>query len=188
MLDLRQTIEGLNTHYSNKLENSRSGLNREAMMFNSWLIIGGVTFLVALGSFLIRPRDIPWATHLDRPSWLFFEPAIPFIWTVIFICGACSAVLVWQQAPGNPKTWLLMGLYLLVEIVTVAYIPATLRLRSLEVGTVLGGLAVALGVALLLLVLPISAKAALLLLPFVVWSPIGTYTTRRMIDLNPEAM
>jgi len=157
-------------------------------MFTPWLIIGGVTFLVALGSFLIRPRDIPWATRLDRPNWLFFEPAIPLIWTVIFVCGAWSAVLVWQQAPGSTKTWLLMGLYLLVEIVTVAYIPATLRSRSLEVGTILGALSVVLGVALFLLVLPISAKAALLLLPFIVWSPIGTYTTRRMIDLNPEAM
>lgn len=157
-------------------------------MFMNWLVIGGITFLVALGSFLIRPRDIPWAAHLDRPNWLFFEPAIPLIWTAIFACGAWSAVLVWQQAPATPKTWLLMGLYLLVEIVTVAYIPATLRSRSLEVGTVLGALSVVLGIVLLLLVAPVSEKAALLLFPFLIWSPIGTYTTRRMIDLNPEAM
>lgn len=156
-------------------------------MLKPWIIIGGITLLIALGSFLIRPRDIPWAKHLDRPNWLFFEPAIPVIWTVIFACGAWSAVRVWQEAPGTPKTWLLMGLYLLVEIITVAYIPATLRLRSLEVGTILGGLGLALGVVLMLLVWPISSLAALLLLPYVLWSPIGTYTTRRMIDLNPEA-
>lgn len=156
-------------------------------MLQPWIIIGGITLLVAFGSFLIRPRDIPWAKHLDRPRWLFFEPAIPVIWTVIFACGAWSAVQVWQAAPGSPKTWFLMGLYLLVEIVTVAYIPATLRLRSLEVGTILGGLGLALGVVLTLLVWPISQLAALLLLPYVLWSPIGTYTTRRMIDLNPEA-
>lgn len=157
-------------------------------MSTPWLVIGGITFLVALGSFLIRLRDIPWATHLDRPNWLFFEPAIPLIWTVIFACGVGSAVLVWQQDPGSTKTWLLMGLYLLTEIVTVAYIPATLRSHSLEVGTVLGALSVVLGIALLFFVLPVSGKAALLFLPFIVWSPIGTYTTRRMIDLNPEEM
>lgn len=156
-------------------------------MLNPWIIIGGITFLVALGSFLIRPRDIPWAKHLDRPRWLFFEPAIPLIWTVIFACGTWSAVLVWQHDPGSLKTWLLMGLYLLVEVVTVAYIPATLRLRSLEVGTVLGALGVILGILLALLVWPISERAALLLLPYILWSPVGTYTTRRMIDLNPEA-
>jgi translocator protein len=162
-------------------------LRGEKKVLKPWIIIGGITFLVAFGSFLIRPRDIPWAKRLDRPSWLFFEPAIPFIWTVIFICGAWSAVLVWQNDPGSLKTWLLMGLYLLVEIVTVAYIPATLRLRNLEVGTVLGGLGAVLGVILALLVWQVSGQAALFLLPYLIWSPIGTYTTRRMMDLNPEA-
>jgi tryptophan-rich sensory protein len=156
-------------------------------MIQSWMIIGGVTLLVALGGSSIRPRDIKWAKRLDRPNWLFFEPAIPFIWTVIFACGAWSAVIVWEKDPGSLRTWLLMGLYLLLEIVTVAYIPATLRLRSLTVGTVLGGAGVILGVLLTVAVWPISSLAALLLLPYVIWTPIGTYTTRQMIDLNPDA-
>lgn len=156
-------------------------------MITTWLVIGGITLLIALGSFLIRPRDIPWATRLDRPNWLFFEPAIPLIWTIIFACGAWSAVLVWEEEPGSLKTWLLMALYLLLEIVTVAYIPATVRLRSLTIGTVLGGLGVIFGVLLALTIVPISAKSALLLIPYLIWSPIGTYTTRKMIDLNPNA-
>jgi tryptophan-rich sensory protein len=156
-------------------------------MIESWMVIGSVTLLVALGSSLFRPRDIGWVKNLDRPKWLFFEPAIPFIWTIIFICGAISATLVWEEDPGSVKTWLLMVTYLLVEIVTVAYIPATLRSRSLTVGTVLGGTGVILGVLLLLTVLPISRTAALLLLPYVVWTPIGTYTTRKMMDLNPTS-
>ena len=44
-----------------------------------------------------------------------------------------------------------------------------------------------LGVVLTLAVLPISQTAALLLLPYVIWGAIGTYTTWEMIDLNPEA-
>jgi translocator protein len=156
-------------------------------MLKPWIVIGGITLLVALGSSFIKPRDISWAKRLDRPKWLFFEPAIPFIWTIIFVCGAWSAVLIWQNDPGSPRTWLLMGLYLLLEIITVAYIPATLRLRSLAVGTTLGGLGLLLGVALALTVGQFSKEAALLLLPYIIWSPIGTYTTRRMIDLNPEA-
>jgi translocator protein len=151
------------------------------------IIIGGVTVLVAFGSFLIRPRDIPWAKQLDRPKWLVFEPAIPLIWTVIFACGAWSAVQIWTRDPGSLQTWLLMAGYLLVETVTVAYIPATLRLRSLAIGTGLGALGAVLGVALALIVWPLSNQAALLLLPYILWSPIGTITTRRMIDLNPEA-
>lgn len=78
-------------------------------MLKSWMIIGGVTLIVALGSSLIKPRDISWSQRLERPKWLFFEPAIPFIWTVIFACGAGSAILVWEKEPGSLRSWLLMG-------------------------------------------------------------------------------
>ncbi|HEY9845081.1 MAG TPA: TspO/MBR family protein [Candidatus Caenarcaniphilales bacterium] len=157
-------------------------------MIKSWLVIGGVTLLVALGSALVKPRDLGWVATLQRPSWLFFEPIIPLIWTVIFTCGASSAYLVWQKNPGSFRTWFLMGCYLLLEIATVTYIPATLRLRSLTVGTVIGGTGAVLGILLTLIVWPMASGAALLLLPYVVSSPIGTYTTWEMIHLNPDAV
>lgn len=150
-------------------------------------MITGVTYFVAFGSFFIRPRDIRWATRLDRPRWLFFEPAIPLIWIAVFLGGATSATLVWQADPGSLKTSLLMVLYLLLEIVTVAYIPATLRSHHLAVGTTLGALGVILGLFLALSSWQISTTAGLWLLPYVIWSPIGTYATRQMMNLNPDA-
>lgn len=150
------------------------------------MVIGGVTLLVALAANFITPGDRRWFKRLRRPSWLTFEAAIPVIWTVTFICGAWSAYIVWENDPGSTRTWLLMGFYLLLEIVTVAYTPVMFRLRSLKVGTIIGGTGAILGVLLALTVLPISGWAALLLLPYVIWSPIGTYTTWEMIRLNPE--
>ncbi|MBD2727563.1 TspO/MBR family protein [Nostoc sp. FACHB-892] len=155
-------------------------------MIPSWIIIGAVTFLVALGSFFITPRDVKWFANLSRPRWLVFEPLIPIIWTVIFICGAASAYVVWEKNPGGIITWLLMALYLLVEIITVAYIPTMLRFRSLKVGEVLGLIGLISGVILAICVLPISLTAALLLLPYLVWTPIGTYTTDELKELNPQ--
>ncbi|MBD2243441.1 TspO/MBR family protein [Nostoc sp. FACHB-888] len=155
-------------------------------MIPSWIIIGAVTFFVALGSFFITPRDVKWFANLSRPRWLVFEPLIPVIWTVIFICGAASAYVVWEKNPGGIVTWLLMALYLLVEIITVAYIPSMLRFRSLKVGEVLGLIGLISGVVLAICVLPISLMAALLLLPYLVWTPIGTYTTDELKELNPQ--
>jgi tryptophan-rich sensory protein len=152
----------------------------------SWMVIGAVTFLIAVGSFFITPRDIKWFAQLSRPRWLVFEPLIPLIWTVVFISGAASASIVWQKNPGGLVSWLLMGLYLLLEIITVAYIPLMLRLRSLKTGEFFGAAGVVLGVLLTLCVLPISGLAALFLIPYLVWSPIGTYTTDELIQLNPE--
>lgn len=157
-------------------------------MLKSWMVIGGITLIVALGTILMRPRDTVWGVELLRPQWLVFEPAIPFIWTVIFISGAGSAILIWEKEPGSLKTWLLMALYLVLEVVTVAYIPMTLRLRSLKVGLMLGATGLVLGVSLTLLIWPISGLAAALLVPYLLWSPVGTYTTWEMIQLNPEAV
>lgn len=156
-------------------------------MIQSWMVIAAVTAIVAVGGVLFKPRDLKWAIGLRVPKWLTFVPLIPVIWTVIFVCGAWSANIVWQQDPGSTKTWLLMGLYLLLEIVTVSYTSVTLRLRSLLVGTILGGSGAILSIILALAILPISRQAAALLLPYIIWSPVGTFTTEEMIQLNPGA-
>ncbi len=156
-------------------------------MIKAWMVIGAVTLLVGLGSSFIRPRDTQWFKGLQRPDWLVFEAAIPVIWTIIFVCGAWSAVIIWENDPGSPRTWLLMGLYLLLEVVTSSYTIVMLRRRSLRTGTLIGGTGAILGILLTLVVWPISGWAALLLLPYDLWSPIGTFTTWQMTQLNPEA-
>lgn len=155
-------------------------------MIKSWMVIGAVTLLVALGSNLILPKDVKWFKRLQRPRWLTFEAAIPVIWTIVFICGAWSAYIVWEADPGSQKTWWLMGFYLLLEIAIVAYNPVMLRLHSLKAGTIVGAIASILGLILAITVWSVSPWASLLLLPFVIWSPIGTYTTWEMMQLNPE--
>ncbi|MGA9381601.1 MAG: TspO/MBR family protein [Phormidium sp.] len=155
-------------------------------MIKSWMVIGAVTLLVAMGSNLILPKDVKWFKRLERPKWLTFEAAIPIIWTIVFICGAWSAYIVWETDPGSLKTWWLMGFYLLVEIAIVAYNPVMLRLHSLKAGTIVGAIGSILGIILAITVWSVSPWASLLLVPYVIWSPIGTYTTYEMMQLNPE--
>ncbi|MEG3435661.1 TspO/MBR family protein [Pannus brasiliensis CCIBt3594] len=153
-------------------------------MIPSWLAIGAVTFLIALGGGTLTPRDVRWFARLRRPSWLTFEALIPVIWTVIYICGAISAYLVWEARPDNG--WPLMLFYLLVEITITAYTPVTCKLRSLQAGTIVGGTGFVLGLILAAFVFPVSTWAGILLLPYLLWSPIGTYTTWKMMELNPR--
>ncbi|MBF2006760.1 TspO/MBR family protein [Chlorogloeopsis fritschii PCC 9212] len=155
-------------------------------MIRSWMVIAGVTLLVALGANFITPGDRKWFKRLQRPRWLTFEAAIPVIWTVVFVCGAWSAYIIWENNPGSTRTWIYMGLYLLLEIVTVSYTPAMFRNRSLRLGTILGGTGFIIAVILAIAVLPISGWATLLLVPYLLWSPIGTYTTKVMERLNPQ--
>lgn len=155
-------------------------------MIKSWMVIAAVILLVALASNLVSPDDVRWFRRLRRPEWLTFEPAIPIIWTIIFICGGWSAYIVWEADPGSTKTWWLMGFYLLVEIAIIAYTPVMFRFRSLKDGTIIGAIGSILGIILALIVWPVSVWATALLIPYVIWSPIGTYTTWEMIRLNPE--
>jgi tryptophan-rich sensory protein len=153
-------------------------------MIPSWLLIGVVGFLVALGGGLLNSRDVRWFARLRRPDWLTIERLIPLIWTIIYICGAISAYLVWDAQPAN--RWFLMAFYLLVELTITAYTPVTCKLRSLKAGTIIGGTGFFLGCLLALLVFPVSSWAGILLLPYLIWSPIGTYVTWEMSHLNPR--
>jgi tryptophan-rich sensory protein len=156
-------------------------------MIKSWMVIGGVTLLlaIAIGS-LTPPAGAKWFNRLRRPQWLTFEQAIPVIWTVVFVCGAWSAYLVWEATPDNSQAWFLMVLYVLLELVTLAYSPAMFALRRLKVGTMIGATGLILAILLAIAVFPISEWATLLLLPYLIWSPIGTYTTWQMMQLNPS--
>jgi translocator protein len=156
------------------------------IMIKSWMIIGGIAFLVGFLGNWITPNQSQWFRQLKRPKWLTFESAIPLIWTVIFICVAWSAYIVWEYSPNTDMTRLMMGLYLLLEIFTIAYSPVMLRFRSLIIGTILGGTGLLICLLITLAVLSVSFWAALLLLPYLIWSPIGTYTTWQMSRLNPQ--
>jgi translocator protein len=155
-------------------------------MIPAWLVIGGVTLGVAVVLNRMSPQDIRWFNRLRRPDWLTFEQLIPIIWTTIFICGAWSAYLVWQQQPKTQLTWQLMVGYLILEIAIIAYTPVMCKLRSLRVGTIIGATGFFIGLILAIFVYRVSHLAFALLLPFLLWSPIGTYVTWVMIKLNPR--
>ncbi|MBW4690524.1 MAG: TspO/MBR family protein [Lyngbya sp. HA4199-MV5] len=156
-------------------------------MLKSWMVIGGVALLIAFASSILRPKDVKWFARLQRPRWLTFEALIPIIWTVVLICGAWSAYMIWERDPSSNNTWWLMGAYALLELAIVLYSPVTLWLRSLNAGTIVGGIGVVIGLILTFIVWSLSGWAALLLVPYLLWSPIGTYTTWEMAKLNPES-
>lgn len=155
-------------------------------MIKPWMVIGGIALLLAvIGGSIVPPRGVQWFRRLRRPDWLTFEKFIPLIWIFVLTCGVWSATLVWNQAPGTSTTWMFMAGYILLELAILAYNPALLVGRNLRFGTIVGLAGFVIGLMLALAVLNISGQAALLLLPFLIWSPIGTYTTWVMEKLNP---
>ncbi len=155
-------------------------------MLPSWLSIGGIAFIIAFIINRIPDQDRRWFFNLRRPDWLTFEWAIPFIWIFIFTCGIFSASLIWDTLGSNLSSWLFMTVYLLLEVAILAYTRVMSALRSLKVGTVIGGSGFFLGLILTIFVFPVNSGAGFLLIPYLLWSPIGTLVTWQMIPLNPD--
>lgn len=146
----------------------------------SWLVIGIVTIAVAMLSNIIRPKDIKWFRRLQRPSWLTFEKLIPVIWITVFICGGWSAYMAWEQT----QSWVWMIAYMVLELITVAFTPVLFWSRSLMAASVVGGTGFVIALLLALAVFKVSVWATVLLIPYLLWSPIGTLTTWQMEKLN----
>ena len=145
----------------------------------AWLVIAAVILLVAIGLNPSR-EDWAWFMRLQRPRWLSFERWIPLIWTSIYACFYAAALLSWQ-AGGR---WLPMAGFLVLLVLVQSYTLVICRTRRLASGTAIGFAGWLLGVALAAVVAPLSGRAALLLLPYLLWSPVGTFVTWRMERLN----
>jgi len=77
-----------------------------------------------------------------------------------------------------------MGAYLGLWVVVQSYTWLICTTRRLANGTTIGLAGWVWGIALAALDLPQSMPAALLLIPYLLWSPVGTFVTWQMQRLN----
>lgn len=152
-------------------------------MKTRWIIVLVSTAILVAGNLLSSLQNT-WFQNLIRPDWLTFEFLIPFIWTFIWICTTISAIIVWEKAVKRDSAKLFITLYAILAILTAAYSPIVVEFRSLLGGLIVGGLATLLVYILAIAVRKISITASFLLLPYLLWGPVGTYITWVLIDLN----
>ncbi|WP_315858033.1 TspO/MBR family protein [Cyanobium sp. HWJ4-Hawea] len=137
--------------------------------------------MVAVGALLNPSREqFAWFIRLRRPAWLTFEGLIPLIWISIYVCFYSSALLTWNGS----WSWGLMAGYLGLLLLVQSYTWLICTTRKLGNGTAVGLAGWVWGVALAMVVLPHSIPAVLLLIPYLLWSPLGTLVTWQMQRLN----
>ncbi|MCP9915565.1 TspO/MBR family protein [Cyanobium sp. ATX 6F1] len=147
-------------------------------------MLAALLILVVMGgvAFSLNPSrdEFQWFIRLRRPAWLTFERFIPLIWIGIYGCFYASALLSWNASGSAP---LMVG-YLLLLVLVQSYTLVIVRTRSLRNGTLLAAAGWAWGVALTIAVADVSGPGWWLLVPYLLWSPIGTFVTWRMQRLN----
>ncbi|MEA5410710.1 tryptophan-rich sensory protein [Synechococcus sp. BA-120 BA3] len=146
-----------------------------------WLTI---LLLMGLVIAVLTPsrQQFAWFLRLRRPRWLTFERWIPLIWSLIYLCFYASALLRWGA--GGAAAPLAMAAYLVLLVLVQSYTLLICRTRRLAWGTAAGLAGWIWGLGLALATLAVSPVAALLLVPFLLWSPIGTFVTWQMQRLN----
>ena len=143
-----------------------------------------IVILLVIGTLVVvimpSQDDFAWFLRLRRPGWLTFEALIPLIWLTIYACFYASALLVWYRT----SSLLLMSGYLLLLLLVQSYTWLICRTRRLANGTGVGLAGWLWGVALSVLVVRVSQPALFLLIPYLLWSPVGTLVTWQMQRLN----
>lgn len=142
-----------------------------------WILVVMVAVAISLNP---GREQFAWFMRLRRPAWLRFEGLIPLIWISIYACFYLSALLAWNA---SRSLWLMAG-YLVLLLLVQSYTWLICRSRRLAYGTVLGFAGWVWGGALTVMVLPGSGLAAALLVPYLLWSPVGTLVTWQMQRLN----
>lgn len=119
--------------------------------------------------------------ELSPPDWIFGP-----VWTTIYILGTLAAIMVWEHHdPFKMRSWAISGLFRLNLLFNVFWsylffvahqvLLAFVEMILLNMTTLM----------LILLIWPLSRRAAVLLLPYFVWVSFATYLTYEILVLNP---
>ncbi|MEI7667343.1 MAG: tryptophan-rich sensory protein [Synechococcaceae cyanobacterium ELA263] len=132
---------------------------------------------------LINPtrKDFAWYQGLRRPPWVTFSAFIPVVWLLIHACFYVSALISWSVR----SSWNLVLAYVLLLALVEGYTWLMCRSRRLSAGTILCLVGWSYGLILTLLLISISPSSALLMLPFLCWTPLEALITWQMRQLNP---
>lgn len=123
----------------------------------------------------------PQKAVVNPPEWLF-DPA----WTALYLLMGVSLFLVLQEGPGNPQVQISLVIFAIQLALNVAWSIIFFGRKSLR-----GGLAeiLILWAAILALIIifsQVSMLAALLLVPYLLWTSFATVLNYSILRLNPE--
>jgi len=123
--------------------------------------------IVVFGGVLIN-NGLAWYYTLTFPAWHPSALVIVLVWTIIYLCGAWSLIIIWNGVRCIRFPWIVTGFGLLVFL-NLLWSISFFQLHLLMVSLWVGGLFGVSVLGLMVLMWTTSKKASLLLLPFAVW-------------------
>lgn len=152
-------------------------------MWTPVIIAAGTAILLGAAGGLLTPIG-PWYRNLRKPSlqppdWLF-GPA----WTIILGLAAWSAVIAWNAAEGEAERTAVIILFATNAVCHLLWSPLFFKLRRPDWALVEVVFLWASLVALVIGLWPISPKASLLILPYLLWVSFASWLNWAIVRLN----
>jgi tryptophan-rich sensory protein len=148
------------------------------------ILIASVWGILVAGTGAFLTELTPWYRALRRPSWQppdwLFGPA----WTVILACASVSLYLGLRQAETRDRSWLLVGLFVLNGVLNIVWSPLFFRLRRPDWALAEVPLLWLSILVPMVLLLPVSRTAGLLMLPYLLWVSFAAFLNLTIVRLN----
>ena len=131
-------------------------------------------------------RPGPWYDRLTKPSWNPPRWLFPIAWTILYAMIAAAGWMVWRAA--GPGEWLTpISLWLLQLALNAAWSPAFFGLKRPGVAlVVVSGMWVTI-VATIVAFFEVSAGAAWLMVPYLIWVSYAAVLNAWIWRKNPNA-
>lgn len=152
----------------------------------SWSLMAfvGLNFLAATSGGFFKPGD--WFEQLKKPSWQPPNWAFPVVWSLLYAINAFAGWLVWEQAGSEGAAFWPMVAYGISLAFNAGWSFVFFGMKRMGLATIEAGL-LWLSVAVqILLFLPISQLAGLLLIPYLIWVTIAIALSASVWRLNPQ--
>jgi tryptophan-rich sensory protein len=138
--------------------------------------------VAAMGGFLTKLG--PWYYALRYPSWKppdwLFGPA----WTVILGLACTASVIAWNVLPGGWLKGVVIALFVANGLLNMAWSLLYFRLERPDWAVVEVSVLQLTNLALIGLLAPYSAEAALCMAPYAVWVAFAGYLNLTIVRLN----
>lgn len=125
-----------------------------------------------------------WYRALAKPAWTPPDAAFGAIWTVILALWAVAAVAAWRAAPDSRAADQLVGLFALNGFLNIFWSLLFFRLQRPDLALVEAALLAASIIALIIACRRHSRRAALLLLPYLLWVGAAALLNWEIVRLN----
>lgn len=144
--------------------------------------IVAVTVGVAAAGSAAGDFDSRWYRRLRKPGWQPGGATIGTVWSVLYVLTGASAYIL-ARGPRR-RRGLLGGLFVIQYVLNAAFTPLLTRRRDLTLATADSAALLVTVSALTVAAWPVRRAAAVMLLPYVVWTAFATYLSATLVRLN----